>query len=145
MPLQTFQLVSGECAANTSVVELAYDGSSLFATIDGVNHKLDRQTNAGTMGAAVASAATMQLVTTAGQTTIVIAKGSIQPGILSRVVALKYDGVTQDSVNIALLALNTEASFTLTAILSPGAQTKNLTIEAPVTINSPKITVIQFG
>lgn len=102
--------------------------------------------NAPQVSASVTSSTTVSVTTTSGQTIVVIAKGTIIPGLVARTVSLKYDGVAKDSDSVGLLAINLEAAFTLIWVGTPGAQTKNLTLETTGgTINSPAISIIKIG
>jgi hypothetical protein len=98
------------------------------------------------LSASSTSGVTASLTTTAAQVVLVIAKGTLVPGLTARTVSLNYDGVAKDTASIGLLALNLETSFTLVWVGTPGAQTKNLTVTTTGgTLNNVVISTIKIG
>lgn len=94
-----------------------------------------------------ATGATLSLTTTATQTVKVDVTMEFAPGLLAQTVALNYDGVSKHSQSISLLsALALKTSVTLQCIISPGAQTKNLTVTTSGgTVTNVKWTIVKAG
>ena len=94
------------------------------------------------------TANTHSLITVADQKVIVWAKGDLTYGGTGGAVTitLKYDGVTKDTVKVYVTAAPTFSAFALQYTETPGAATKNITVETSSdTLENVKIIVLKFN
>lgn len=87
------------------------------------------------------------ITTTAGQTLVIVGKGTVLPGLtLSATVSLKYDTTTLDSAVSQLLSAVLQETFALVGVIGPAAGTKNVSIVASQgTLSNLSIVVFKIG
>lgn len=103
----------------------------------------------GAVSVASASAATLSLTTTSTQTVVVWAKGNVDVSFAggSATAALKYNGVTKDSVTATMSAGNAQngtVPFALMYTEAPGAGTQDITVDGG-TVSNVDIIVLKLG